>query len=492
MKTRRGGSLTAALGILGFLATVNLGISLVRLALALRSEPSPLRVAAEVLVAAGATALAVRRSLRGRAAEREPPSSAPPALAQADAAGGGAAVTPRELPAPGPEAPGAAGPAQPHPRTRRQLWLHRAKLLLIAGLIALAAVTVAGEWPAVLGGVRKLAHLRWRWVRWAIYAEALSLVAYAWLEWILVRAGGRRVRMIAMIGISLAGYALSSSSAVGVAWGTTFSYEQLRRRGVGRRLAALVLLLTFVLSLVALIILIVAGVDLAGSHGPAAAFRPLVTTAVVSLLVMALLWRVPAVRRGLAGRLRRLAHSTAAESRIARALSSVGHAISRRLEGELGHEPLPHFAPRTWGWSLVAALLNWLADCACLVASILAVGGHIPWGGLLVIYGVTQIAENLPITPGGIGVVEGTLTLLLVAYGMPVDSAVASVLLYRIISFWLLSAIGWATVGGIVLSDRRARSRRPGSVQPGIREGPAEGTSQQDPGTTLASVGPAG
>jgi uncharacterized membrane protein YbhN (UPF0104 family) len=68
---------------------------------------------------------------------------------------------------------------------------------------------------------------------------------------------------------------------------------------------------------------------------------------------------------------------------------------------------------------------------------------------------VAQIAENLPITPGGIGVVEGTLSLLLVAYGMPTDTAVAAVLLYRIISFWVLVPVGWLTAGGLVVVQRR-------------------------------------
>jgi uncharacterized membrane protein YbhN (UPF0104 family) len=65
-----------------------------------------------------------------------------------------------------------------------------------------------------------------------------------------------------------------------------------------------------------------------------------------------------------------------------------------------------------------------------LVFSILAVGGHLPWQGVLAAYGVTQLAAALPITPGGIGVVEGTLSMLLIAYHMPAATAVAAVILY--------------------------------------------------------------
>jgi hypothetical protein len=145
---------------------------------------------------------------------------------------------------------------------------------------------------------------------------------------------------------------------------------------------------------------------------------------------------------------------------------------------------MPRVSAARLAETVVASLLNWLADCGCLVAAILAVSGHVPWSGILVIYGMTQIAENLPITPGGIGVVESTLSLMLVAYGMSMDTAVAAVLLYRIISFWILVALGWLAAAGLVLERRRALSRRvpveaagsqlvAGSIAPG---GPSPGS----------------
>jgi lysylphosphatidylglycerol synthase-like protein len=46
----------------------------------------------------------------------------------------------------------------------------------------------------------------------------------------------------------------------------------------------------------------------------------------------------------------------------------------------------------------LAAILNWISDCGCLVFAILAVGGHVPWQGVLAAYGLT-LAAVLPITP---------------------------------------------------------------------------------------------
>ena len=50
---------------------------------------------------------------------------------------------------------------------------------------------------------------------------------------------------------------------------------------------------------------------------------------------------------------------------------------------------------------------------------------------------------SLGITPGGIGLVEGTLCVGLVSTGVPAALALAAVLLYRLVSFWLMTAVGW-------------------------------------------------
>ncbi|MBV8990270.1 MAG: flippase-like domain-containing protein, partial [Solirubrobacterales bacterium] len=70
----------------------------------------------------------------------------------------------------------------------------------------------------------------------------------------------------------------------------------------------------------------------------------------------------------------------------------------------------------------------------------------------------TQLAQALPITPGGIGVAEGTLTVLLVAYHMPTATAMAGVIVYRILSFWILVPVGWAAVGVLLALQSRGRA----------------------------------
>ncbi len=74
------------------------------------------------------------------------------------------------------------------------------------------------------------------------------------------------------------------------------------------------------------------------------------------------------------------------------------------------------------GWRQVITVVlwgvaNWLFDCTCFAMMFPAVHATVPWNGLLLAYGAGQLAAALPITPGGLGVVEGSITIALVAFG---------------------------------------------------------------------------
>jgi uncharacterized protein (TIRG00374 family) len=113
-----------------------------------------------------------------------------------------------------------------------------------------------------------------------------------------------------------------------------------------------------------------------------------------------------------------------------------------------------------WAQIFVMGLSMWVADLACLTVSFLAVGADVPLRGLLLAYGAGQLAANLPVTPGGLGVVEGSITVALVTFGGGEASTVAAVLLYRLISFWLVLPIGWACVGTFAVTGRSRLAER--------------------------------
>lgn len=331
--------------------------------------------------------------------------------------------------------------------SRWAVWTRRAHRVLVLGLLVAAALTISSQWGTLHAGIDQLGDLQWRELRWAVYAEALALIALAALTWQLLAAGGGRVRFGSMVGLTLASNALALTLPGGPVWAATFSFTQLRRRGVHASLSAYALGVTWGISAIAVGAVAVVGVDLAGDAGPAAPFR-ITATLGGAAFVLAMLGCVLMVRserfRGMVER--RLA-PLATRPRLASLLER-----SRVWMRWASGVPLRKTVlARCAG----AATLNWVFDCGCLICSILAVGGHVPWQGVLAAYGITQLAAILPITPGGIGVVEGTLSLLLISYHVPAATAVAAVLLYRILSFWILVGIGWATVGGLVALQRR-------------------------------------
>jgi uncharacterized protein (TIRG00374 family) len=114
-----------------------------------------------------------------------------------------------------------------------------------------------------------------------------------------------------------------------------------------------------------------------------------------------------------------------------------------------------HLTWRDLGATVLAGLGNWTFDCAALAASFAATGAPLPFRGLLLAYGAAQLAANLPVTPGGLGVVEGSLTIALVAFGGSEQSTVAAVLCYRVVSFWGYLPVGWLTFGALAYLDRR-------------------------------------
>jgi hypothetical protein len=57
--------------------------------------------------------------------------------------------------------------------------------------------------------------------------------------------------------------------------------------------------------------------------------------------------------------------------------------------------------------------------------------------------------------PGGIGIVEGSLAVVLAAYGTGRVPAVSAALGFRIVNFWLAIMIGWVSVAVIAWLGRR-------------------------------------
>jgi uncharacterized protein (TIRG00374 family) len=325
----------------------------------------------------------------------------------------------------------------------------------VFGLAAAGAAiwAITGKTDELSGASTYLSHLRWVWVVVALGAEMVSYLAYASLQRRLLGAGKIRIPMTPMTGISLAANAIQNSFPGGIVFYAAYLFRQYRRYGADDILSGWTLIAVNALSFITLSTVATVGLALALGAGSALDLVEVILGIVIVALILVVAW---------VERARLLPHL----ARAVRLSQRVAHRPSPELpaeeiiDGWLARVGTVTPAKTDWAWAATMGLGNWVADCSCLTLSFLAVGAGVPWRGLLLAYGAGQLASMLPITPGGLGVVEGSLTVALVTFGGAKDSTVAAVLLYRLISFWLLLPVGWGSWGAMALAGRNQRQRQ--------------------------------
>jgi uncharacterized protein (TIRG00374 family) len=317
---------------------------------------------------------------------------------------------------------------------RRRVW-HRVRPVLAAVILGVGLFGAYERRHELGSAWHLIEQARWGWFGVAIAFELASIVAFAGLQRTLLGAGGVHVRARDLVEVTLAANAVAVSVPGGAAFAAKWTYSQLRRRGAETVLAAWTVLMAGALASFALFVVLAVGAFVAGDNGPVSSLRAL--AAALALIPVAAGVFVALLHRS------RTVHDWAADLVARLDQHPHGHAVVHA--GQEFLERLRTVQPTWRGW-LVAfgfASANWLANLGCLVAAILTVHAGVPWRGVLVVYGLTQIAAVLPLTPGGLAVVEGSLTALLVAYGVAPGDAVAATLLYRVVGFWAPVPLGW-------------------------------------------------
>jgi putative heme transporter len=330
---------------------------------------------------------------------------------------------------------------------------------LSAVTVAVVAFFVVTKRATLTSSIERLGHPHWSWIPVALVLEAVSMATFVSMQSLLLRAGGTRIGHRPMMATIYAANALAVSVPVaGPELGTAFTFRRFTKQGADTSLASWALLVGGLVSSVGAILVLAVGGALSGNVLVAglAVGAGLVVVAVGASL------RTVVGRPNLPLGLER--PTTWMVQRIARLIShpidDPGEAIRRWLKGL---ESL-RLSPSEWSEVGGLGMTNWLADAGVLAISLLAIGAPVPWRTLLLIYGLATAVGSLGITPGGVGLVEGTLCVGLVSTGVPTALALAAVLLYRLVSFWLVSAVGWL----VLLYLRLARVARPESVQGGV------------------------
>ena len=120
----------------------------------------------------------------------------------------------------------------------------------------------------------------------------------------------------------------------------------------------------------------------------------------------------------------------------------------RRLWKDFAERGLPRLLdvlsdPRKLTVAIGGILLQAASLVFCFWFCLKAVGGEANVAALAVVQLVGNTLGMAVPTPGGLGAVEAALTAGVSTLGIPTGIAVSSVLLFRIVSFWLPILPGW-------------------------------------------------
>jgi uncharacterized membrane protein YbhN (UPF0104 family) len=269
-----------------------------------------------------------------------------------------------------------------------------------AGVTVVALDSLRGKLPSFDDVAQAAGQVRLPWLMAAAAAVLVSINLFARLQERLLKAYGVAVPHRRMVALAYSRSAISFTLPGGSVLSTAYAYREYRRHGADQRTAATVVLLAGVVSAVALAALAASGMAFGEflderpvSWGPWAPW----TAGAVAVAGLALTARWMVVK-------------------------SV---------------PLRHWVP-----ALGSAVANWGTDLLCLFFALRAFGVSVSVVGIAVLYVVTQLVRQIPLTPGGIGVVEATLLTGLVSLGADAALAAGGVLAYRLLSFWLVVPVG--------------------------------------------------
>ncbi len=290
------------------------------------------------------------------------------------------------------------------------------------------------------------------WLAAAVAAEGASLLTFAFLQHRVLRLAGARVPLRALALLALANDALANSVPGEPVVSSAYRYRYYRRYGVSGASAGWTIFTVIVAQAIGMSLLFLVGVAVAvadaalGGAGAAGSVSAAGLGLVVVVAAIAVL-----IRRDL---LLRLADTVLRWLR--RSTGQPRGSIGARISGTLARMREIPLDARSAALVTALAVVLWLSDFLCLVCAFEVVRAPIPWTGVLLAYGAAQLAGTLPVIPGGIGIVEGSLAVVLAAYGAGRVPAIATALIYRLVSFWLCIAVGWIGFGVIALRERRA------------------------------------
>ncbi|MGH3561579.1 MAG: lysylphosphatidylglycerol synthase transmembrane domain-containing protein [Mycobacterium sp.] len=322
-------------------------------------------------------------------------------------------------------------PAQERVARGRYWWVRWVILSAVAIVLAVEVVLV---WDQLAKACKSLYSANWWWLLAAILAAGASMHSFAQIQRTLLKSAGVHVKQCRSEAAFYAANSLSTTLPGGPVLSATFLYRQQRLWGASPVVASWQLVMSGVLQAVGLAVLGLGGAFLLGARdNPFSLLFTLGGFVALLLLAQAVASR-PELIDGIGARI--LSWVNSVRGKPADAGLEKWRKMLTQLESvSLGRRDLSV----SFGWSL----FNWIADVACLAFAACAAGGNASVAGLTVAYAAARAVGTIPLMPGGLLMVEAVLVPGLVSSGMSWPDAISAMLVYRLISWLLIAAIGW-------------------------------------------------
>ena len=306
---------------------------------------------------------------------------------------------------------------------------HVAARVVAIAVTGLAIYVVLPSLTRVFAAWPRLATLSWGWLIGAFGAEVASFGCTFALQRLLLRTG----KWFAVVTAGLSGNAVTNVLPGGDAAGAAVQFGMLATAGINPDVAAAGLTAASLLGIGGLLALPV--FTLPAMLGGAPVSPGLLHTALLGLggFVLFVVGGVTIVATdrplALVGRIaqrlwNRLPGRRAKVTGLDRRLLVQRDAIRSTLG-------------RNWPKAVLLVGGRLGTDYLCLLGALRATGSEPRPSLVLLAYSATAIIALVPITPGGLGIVEASLSALLVLAGVGGGQAVVATLAYRLASYWL-------------------------------------------------------
>jgi uncharacterized protein (TIRG00374 family) len=306
--------------------------------------------------------------------------------------------------------------------------------VLVVVLIGVFYYLVLPQWAASKGSADLLGKVNPLLLVLAVGLEVASLVAYSVMTRVTLPQEPK-IGLFTVFRIQLATKSVTNLVPGGSAAGGTLGYRLFTEAGVapsaaGFSMATVGLGSAVVLNLILWIALLVS----IPFNGFNAGYLTAAVVGVILLLAAAALVfllmegrdKAEKVLRAVARHVPYVEEDTAAR---------FVHSLADRLY-ELSQKPELIRRGALW------AAANWLLDASALWVFVRAFGETLNPINVIVAYGLAGVLAAIPLTPGGLGVVEGVLIPTLTGFGLARGTATIAVLSWRFAQFWLPIPLG--------------------------------------------------